>query len=168
MLLDSRLEFADALTVAAGATTIVVVPNSNIIDLGAVLGGTAGATAQNPDVALGEELYFVITTDTEVITGGSAGTLAFALYSNATADLASTPTLHFQTDAIVTDDSAANDDRLNAGGVIAALRLPLGKYQRYLVLGYIIGTTTITAGKINAFLTKDISKWVSYPNAVNS
>lgn len=168
MLLDSRLEFADALTVAAGATTIVVVPNSNIIDLGAVLGGAAGATAQNPDIALGEELYFVMTTDTEIITGGSAGTLAFALYSNATADLASTPTLHFQTNDIVTDGTDANGAQCKAGATICAIKLPLGSYQRYLVLGYIIGTTTITAGKVNAFLTKDISKWRSYPNAVNA
>jgi len=167
MLLDSRLEFADALTVAAGATTIVVVPNSNIIDLGAILGGSAGATAQTPDVALGEDLYFTINVDTEVITAGNAGTLQFALYSNATADLASTPTLHYTSPEYVTDDSAANSAQLNAGGTIAQIKLPHGSYQRYLVLGYIIGTTTITAGKINAFLSKDVSKNVAYPNAVN-
>ena len=167
MLLDSRLEFADALTVAAAATTIAVIPNSNIIDLGSYLGGAAGATEKTPDVALGEPLWLVGTVDTEVITGGSAGTLQFALYSNATADLASTPTLHYTSPSFVTDDAAANSDALNAGGTLFAVQLPLGSYQRYLVLGYIIGTTTITAGKINAFLTHDVSKWVAPVNAVN-
>ena len=166
MILDERLEFADAVSVAvaAGAKTLF----GDIIDLGSVLGGAAGATEQNPDIALGEELYFVMTTDTEVITGGSAGTVKFSLNSNATADLAGTPTTHFETDAIVTDDSAANDDRLNAGGLICAIRLPLGPYQRYLSIAHDVDTTTITAGKVNAFLTKDISKWKSFPNAVNA
>jgi len=165
MILDERLEFGDALVVTGTAGAKVAV--GDVIDLGSYLGGTAGATELAPDVALGEDLWFVITTDTEVITGGSAGTVAFSLNSNATADLASTPTEHFITDAIVTDDSAANDARLNAGGVICAVKLPLGNYQRYLVLGETIGTTTITAGKINAFLTKDFSKWVARANAVN-
>lgn len=166
MILDERLEFGDALSVTGAAAAKAAI--GDVIDLGSVLGGSAGATEQSPDIALGEELYLVITTDTEIITGGSAGTVAFSLNSNATADLASTPTEHFITDAIVTDDAAANDARLNAGGLIAAVKLPLGNYQRYLVLGETIGTTTITAGKINAFLTKDISKWKSLPNAVNA
>lgn len=166
MILDERLEFADAVSVAVAAGPITAF--GDVIDLGSVLGGAAGATEQAPDIALGEELYFVMTTDTEVITGGSAGTIEFLLYSNATADIASTPTLHYRTGAIVTDDSAANDDRLNAGGLICAVRLPIGSYQRYLVLAHDVDTTTITAGKVNAFLTKDISKWKSLPNAVNA
>ena len=165
MILDERLEFGDALAVTGTADVKVAI--GDVIDLGSYLGGTAGATELAPDVALGEDLYFVITTDTEVITGGIAGTVKFSLNSNATADLAGTPTEHFVTDAIVTDDSAANDARLNAGGVICAVKLPLGSYQRYLVLGEDIDTTTITAGKINAFLTKDFSKWKALANAVN-
>lgn len=165
MILDERLEFGDALDVTGVAGAKVAV--GDVIDLGSYLGGSAGATELKPDVALGEDLWFVITTDTEVITAGTAGTVAFSLNSNATADLATAPTEHYITDAIVTDDSAANDPRLNAGGVICAVKLPVGSYQRYLVLGETIGTTTITAGKVNAFLTKDFSKWVAPVNAVN-
>ena len=165
MILDERLEFGDALAVAGAAGAKVAIGDA--IDLSVMLGGAAGSTALAPDVALGEELFFVINVDTEVITAGAAGTVAFSLNSNATADLAGTPTEHFITDAIVTDDAAVNDARLNAGGTICAIRLPIGSYQRYLVLGETVGTTAITAGKINAFLTKDLSKNVAYPNAVN-
>lgn len=165
MLLDSRLEFADALAVSGVATTIAIIPNSNVIDLGTLLGGSAGATDIGRYVGLGEDLVLVVNTDTSIITGGGAGTYAVALYSNATADLASTPTLHFQTKAFVT--GATSDAEITAGGTLAMIKLPAGKYQRYLVLGHIIGSTTTTAGKINAFITKDAIKTVAYPNAVN-
>ncbi len=165
MILDERLEFGDALVVAGAAGAKVAIGDT--IDLGVYLGGAAGATQVAQDVGLGEELYFVVTVDTEVITAGAAGTVAFSLNSNATPDLAGTPTEHFITDAIVTDDAAANDARLNAGGTVCAVKLPPGSYQRYLVLGETVGTTTITAGKVNAFLTKDFSKWVASVNAVN-
>lgn len=165
MILDERLEFGDALSVTGTAGAKVAI--GDVIDLGSYVGGSAGTTELNPDVALGEDLYFVVTTDTEVITGGSAGTVAFSLNSNATADLASTPTEHFITADIVTDDAAVNAACLNAGGTICAIKLPLGNYQRYLVLGETIGSTTITAGKVNAFLTNDFNKWVALANAVN-
>jgi hypothetical protein len=35
-------------------------------------------------------------------------------------------------------------------------------YERYLAVQAVIATTTVTAGKINAFLTHDVSKWKSY------
>ena len=57
---------------------------------------------------------------------------------------------------VVTDDAAANDARLNAGGLIFSAPLPSGAvYERYLGLLATIGTTTVTAGKINAFLSFD-------------
>lgn len=159
MIIDELLEFADAASVAATAGTALI---GDVIDLGAA----------HRDVGNGEPTYLVITTDTEIITGGAAGTIQFQLVSDAQAAVAvdGSATVHLDTGTFVTDDSAVNDARLNAGGVIACIALPLeGKvYERYLGLLAVIATTTVTAGNINAFITKDPSKWAAYPNAVNS
>ncbi len=157
MILDERNEFADAVSVAAAAGTALI---GDVIDLG---------TASR-DIGAGEDLYLMITTDTEIITGGSAGTIKFQLASDAQAAIATdgSATVHFDTGTIVTDDAAANDNRLNAGGVIACVALPQGAvYERYLGILAVIATTTVTAGKINAFLTKDPSAWRPYADAVN-
>lgn len=157
MILDERNEFADAVSVAAAAGTALI---GDVIDLG---------TASR-DIGNGEPLYLVITTDTEVITGGAAGTIQFQLASDAQAAIATdgSATVHLDTGTIVTDDAAANDNRLNAGGVIFAAALPQGVlYERYLGILAIIATTTVTAGKINAFLTHDVAAWRAYADATN-
>src|SRR5207244_2827448 len=103
---------ADATSVAAVAGTALI---GNVVDL---------ETAR--DIGNGEPLYLVITTDTEIITGGSAGTIVFKLASDAQAAIATdgSATVHYATAAFVTDDAAANDAQLNAGGVIAVVSLP--------------------------------------------
>lgn len=153
MIIDKFNEFCDATSVAGDAGTDLV---GNVIDLGAA----------SRDVGNGEPLYLVIQTDTEIITGGSAGTIQFQLASDSTADLATSATVHFETGSFVTDDAAANSAALNAGGVIAAVALPQGTYERYLGILAVIGTTTVTAGKINAFLTKDVASWKAYADAL--
>lgn len=155
MILDERNEFADAVSVAGSAGTALI---GDVIDL--------GATSQ--DIGNGEPLYLVIQTDTEVITGGSAGTIQFTLASDAQAAIATdgSATAHFVSASLVTDDAAANSAALNAGSVIAAVALPQGTYERYLGILATIGTTTVTAGKINAFLTHDVSKWVATADAI--
>ena len=153
MILDELLEFADAVSVAAVASTFVV---GDVIDLG----------AQSRDIGNGEPLFLVIETDTEVITGGVAGTIQFDLVSDALATLGggvlANCTTHFSTGLLVTDDAAANDNRLNAGGVIAVVALPPGTYERYLGVLCTVGATTTTAGKVNAFLTHDVARWKAY------
>ena len=155
MILDERNEFADAVSVAGSAGTALI---GDVIDL--------GGTSQ--DIGNGQPLYLVIQTDTEIITGGSAGTIQFTLASDASASIATdgTATAHFVSASLVTDDAAANSSQLNAGGVIAAVALPMGTYERYLGVLATIGTTTVTAGKINAFLTTDVSKWVATPDGI--
>ena len=159
MILSKLDEFCDATEVAATAGTALV---GNVIDL--------GSAPTLKDIGLGQDLFCVIQTDTEIITGGSAGTIQFKLASDAQAAIATdgTATEHFATAALVTDDSALNDARLNAGGTIAAFKLPLGNYERYLGILVVTATTTTTAGKINAFLTNDMSKWVALPNPVGA
>lgn len=157
MILDERLEFADAVSVANAAATILV---GDVIDL---------QTAR--DLGVGDPLYLVITTDTEIITGGSAGTIKFQLASDAQAAIATdgSASIHYDTGTFVTDDAAANDAQLNAGGVIAVVALPMeGRvYERYLGILAVIATTEVTAGKINAFLTTDVAKWKAYAEGAN-
>lgn len=145
MILDERNEFADATSVAAAAGTALI---GDVIDLG---------TASR-DMGAGEPLWLVIQTGTEIITGGAAGTIEFQLASDAQAAIATdgSATIHARTGTLVTDDAALNDSRLNAGGLIWAIPLPQGAtYERYLGILCVTGTTTTTAGTINAFLTFD-------------
>ena len=155
MIFDERTEFADATSVAGAAGTALI---GDVIDLEVVR-----------DLGQGHPVYLVITCATSIITGGVAGTIAFALASDAQAAIATdgSATVHFQTKAFVTDDDALNE--LDAGATIAVVALPMegAAYERYLGILATIGTTTVTAGAINAFLTMDPTGWKSYPDAVN-
>ena len=156
MIFDETNEFADAESVANSAGTYNL---GDVIDLSVVR-----------DMGQGHPVYLVITVDTEIITGGAAGTIQFQLVSDAvTTPNTSTATKHFLTPTFVTDDANANDPQLNAGGVICVQPLPVEghEYERYLGVQYTIGTTTTTAGNVNAFLTLDPYGWKSYPDATN-
>jgi hypothetical protein len=157
MILDDLLEFADATSVAASAGTALI---GDVIDLG----GTTNYIGQ------GEPLYLVIQTTTEIITGGSAGTIQFFLVSDASAGLGSATvancTTHLTSNSYTTDDDAANSAELNAGGVIICAALPHGAYERYLGILCTTGTTTTTAGAINAFLTKEPSKYINFADGI--
>jgi hypothetical protein len=146
MIMDERLEFADAVSVAAAAGTALI---GDVIDLSSVA----------RDIGSGEPVYLVITVDTEIITGGTAGTVKFQLVSDAQAAIAvdGSATVHLDTGNFVSDDAAANSTQLNAGEVLFAGPLPMqgNVYERYLGILCVTATTTTTAGKINAFLTLD-------------
>lgn len=141
MILDKRNEFADAVSVAASAGTALI---GDVIDL-----GTDGVN----DV---EDLYAVISVDTEIITGGSAGTVQFFLVSDSLATLGSGTvagsTLHASTSALATGAASSNAS-LAVGKTLLQVELPKGTYERYLGVLCTTATTTTTAGKINAFLT---------------
>jgi hypothetical protein len=156
MILDARNEFCDATSVAAAAGTALV---GNVIDLGAAA----------RDLGNGEPLYLGITVDTEIITGGTAGAIQFFLASDAQAAIAvdGTATIHLTSPSIVTDDAAANGALANAGSKILFAALPMGAtYERYLGILSTVTTTEVTAGKINAFLTKDPHGWRAYPDPI--
>jgi len=158
MIMDKRVEFADAVSVAAGAGTALI---GDQIPLGSV----------HRDIGQGQDIYLVITVDTEIITGGLAGTIKFQLVSDAAAAIATdgSATVHWDSGTFVTYDAAANDSKLNAGSILACVQLPSeGKtYEAFLGILCIIATTTVTAGKINAFLTLDPTGWQAYPQGVN-
>jgi hypothetical protein len=161
-ILDERNEFADNVDVSASAGTALV---GDVIDLGAA----------GEDIGNGQPLYLVIRTgSTEIITGGSAGTLQFTLASDAAAAIATngTATEHVLTEAFVTDGTDANDAEMKAGALIYCAPVPVGtggNYERYLGILAITATTTTTAGTINAFLTFDphMAAGKTYPDAVN-
>jgi hypothetical protein len=69
----------------------------------------------------------------------------------------------------VTDDAAANDAQMNAGGIICCMALPSEGhvYEEFLGVLAIVATTTVTAGKINAFLTLDPTRWAPFAEGAN-
>ena len=158
MILDERLEFADAASVAAAAGTSLL---GDVVDLGSV----------TRDIGVGDGLFFTITVDTEVITGGAAGTIRFQLASDAQAAIATdgSATVHWDSGVIVTDDAAANSALLNAGALLAQVALPLvgPVYERYLGVLVTIATTTVTAGAVSAFITPDQSSHRYYAQGVS-
>lgn len=157
MIFDHRNEFADAVSVAAAAGTALI---GDVIDLGSA----------HRDMGNGECLYVAITVDTEIITGGSAGTIKFQLASDAQAAIATdgSATIHLDTGTFATG-AAASNPLLAAGKTLLMAELPLeGKvYERFLGILAVIATTTVTAGKINAFLTLDKHAWQAYAEGVN-
>src|SRR3546814_4366679 len=86
----------------------------------------------------------------------SDATLAVSLESDSTADLATSATTHFTTSALAFADFSP------AGTVLAAVRLPLGEYERYLGVRYTVASGPLTAGAFDAFLTKDVSAYRAY------
>jgi len=155
MIMDERTEFADAASVAAAAGTALI--------------GDQIPLSIARDVGNGQPVYLVLTCSTSIITGGVAGTIKFQLVSDATAAIAvdGSATVHYDTGTFVTDDDALND--LDAGDVIACVALPLegNAYEEYLGILAIVGTTTVTAGAINAFLTLDPKGWKAYAEGAN-
>jgi hypothetical protein len=151
MILDDRNEFCDAVSLNTGAAGTYLLGDQ--IDL--------GAAAAN--VGAVDEVYLVITVDTGIRVASSTGTIQFKLASDDTASIStSTATDHFITPAFAT--SATSDaGALKAGTVLAAVKLPQGfTYERYLGILQVTGTTAISAGKINAFLTEDVALWRAY------
>lgn len=145
MIMDDRLEFADAVSVAAAAGTALI---GDVIDLGAV----------QRDIGQGEEMFLVLTTDTALLSSVGAGTIKFQFVSDAQAAIATdgTASVHFDTGTFAT--ATANPAfPLRAGDVIAMVALPSeGRvYERFLGILAVIATNSVASGKINAFLTRD-------------
>ena len=159
-IMDKFNEFADEYDIASPGTAATVLL-TNQIDTGVVR-----------DIGVGRAPYLVIAVGaTEIITGGSAGTLTFRLVSDDSASIhATTCSIHYVSKAFVTDDANANE--LEVGSILVCLPLPSGggaePYERYLGVQAIIATTTITAGTLNAYLTYDPpTQWKAYADATN-
>lgn len=149
MIFDERTEFADATALSTSGTGRALI--GDVIDLGAA----------PADLGVGEDLYVVIQIDTAPTSGGSA-TVAFEVASDAQAAIATdaSATVHLSTTATAIAS-------LTAGTTVLAAKLPSGTYERYLGILQNVATAALTAGKVNAFLTHDISKWKAYAEGTN-
>lgn len=142
MILDERLEFADATALGTSGTGLQLV--GDVIDL-----GTDGINEV-------EDMEFYVQVDTAITSAGAA-TVAFSLASDAQAAIATdgSATVHYVTSAIA-------KATLVAGYQVCKITLPKGQYERYLGLLANVGTAALTAGKVNAGLTTMSPTWKAF------
>lgn len=142
MILDERLEFADATALGTSGTGLQLV--GDVIDLGA------------DGINEVEDMEFYVQVDTAITSAGAA-TVAFSLASDAQAAIATdgSATVHYVTSAIA-------KATLVAGYQVCKIKLPKGQYERYLGLLANVGTAALTAGKVNAGLTKMSPTWKAF------
>lgn len=162
MIRDASAFLANNASVAAGASTIAV--GTGCYDTAASSPSAVSAIFDSPD------LFLVIRVRTAIITGGSAGTIIFQFVSAATTTITSSPNVHWQGMSLVTGSTAAAGSGVGLYDVAACFVVPKGAgvvppYLRYLGVLAVIGTTTITAGAVDAFLTKDAGFWAAIPQA---
>lgn len=146
MIIDKDLELCLATALDTGTA-------------GADLAGNVIRTQRiNMNLAVGKPLYCVIRVDTTVTSGGSA-TVEFALRSDdAAAVHVTTSTFHATTGAIAKATLVAGYTRI--------LVLPPGVYEEYLGLIVTSAVADLTAGKIDAWITDNVSQWVSTADAL--
>lgn len=153
MILDERTEFCDAQTLNTGAAATYNI--GDVIDLGVAARGVGEA---------GDQLYLVIQVATG-IAAGSAGTVQFQLASDDSGTLATngTQSIHLQTRAFTTG-TGTGTTTLKAGTVLGVFALPIEGvvYERYLGVQQVTGTTALTAGAVDVFLTPTPTVWKAY------
>jgi len=150
MWLDERTEFCDATSAVMNVGNQII---GDVIDL--------GSAPTLKDIGAGEPLYLVIQVDTAFSDAADAGTatIQFQLCSDSTENLATSKTVHIDTGAMAIASLIAGYTKVYA--------LPQeATYERYLGLWETVGTTNLDAGKINAFLTHDVARWVALPDAL--
>jgi hypothetical protein len=143
MILDAQLVFSDAQAVTAAAGS------DSTIDTG-VAGGRG--------LGVGEDIYLVVSVQTTLGDGGSNTSTAVALEGDSTESF--TPD---GTNTLFSFPQAAP-----AGTTRIAKLAPhmLALAYRYLRLKYTPAGADLTSGKFDAFLTKDISAYASYADAI--
>jgi hypothetical protein len=144
MYLDAQTTFSDAQAVTSTAIS------TNVIDL--------GATPTLRDIGTGEPVYLVVVTETAATDSGSDATLAVTLESDSAVGLDASATVHLSTGALAFATFSPDKAVLYAGPI------PSGSYERYLGVRYTVASGPLTAGKFDAFLTRDISAWRAYAN----
>jgi len=139
MYVNSMEEFSNSQAVTSTAIS------ENVIDLNSVGGPNA-----IQDVGTGTDVYLVVRTVVAATDTGSDATLTVTLESDSTANLATSPTVHFSTGALAFAAFAP------AGSTLAVIKLPNGNYERFLGVRYTVASGPLTAGQFDAFLTNDV------------
>jgi len=138
MILDELLEFADAVSVIAAPGTAVmgdVIPLSVARDVG----GTGPAQ---------DQLFAVFTVDTEVDSAAEGATVDFQVVT--ADDSAITVGV-----VIIASTGVKTEAQLVAGAKFMVALPPTRDYSLFLAVRRVIAGEAVTAGKINAFLTRD-------------
>lgn len=152
MILDDRLEFADALALNTGA--------AGTYNLGDAIDTKSTTIDPNTTKDLeGSEMYLVVRIGTAATSGGSA-TLQVRLVSDDTATPSTTTATVHATSAAIPVAS------LTAGATVMVTRLPSGSYERYVGIQQITGTAAFTAGTLDAFLVSDPALYRAYGDNV--
>ena len=144
MILDKQTKFSDAQAVTATAIS------TNVLDL------RNGATPALVDEGMSGPETWLVAQATSAFTAAGAATVVITVESSTTADLATSPTVHFTSAPIPVAS-------LIAGFTAMRLQLPSGDYKRYLGLRFTVATGPFTAGAVTAFLTPDIQRNLTYP-----
>jgi hypothetical protein len=141
MYIDKQSELSLAQSIVGNAATAIA--STNTYDTG--LGATPfnGANASIADVGGGEPVKAFVNVDTTVV-GGSGG-IKIDYIQSAAADL-STP------DVLASITTAATPA---AGAVLMQMVIP-SNTKRYVGFQYTPLTSNTTAGKVNAYLVKDV------------
>lgn len=146
MIFDNFNEFCDATSAILNVGNAII---GDVID--------TGAAPTLKGLGVGEPLHLVIQVDTTFV--GATATITFDLKSDSTADLATSATTHATTGAIPVATLVA--------GYTRVIPLPLDfTFERYVGLWETVATANVTAGKINAFLARDVARWTALPDAL--
>lgn len=140
MIIDRQNQFSDAQAVTVDAIS------ARVLDLGPLGGSTANTIR---DIGAGKTLYLHILVTTTLLASGGAATLTTSLESDSTADLATSATVHWTSDAIAKAS-------LVAGYWIAkGIAIPAGAYERYLGLRYNATTNDFSSGNVTAWMSEN-------------
>ena len=151
MIIDSSLQMASALSVAAPTGTTLI-------------GSQIDTWAGGFDVPA---LSLVILASSPIV-AASAGTLQFALASDNSAAISTTNSqVLYYTPQFVTGSTPTP-----AGTILFVARLPMSmgvlpSARRFIGLLEIVGGAAITSGAINAFLIEDAGRYIATATAVN-
>lgn len=155
MIFDTSLQLANNTAVGTTAGTTLI---------GTQIDTTVAGTLDPQD------LFFTVIVTTAIATASAAGTLQLKLASDTTAAVSTTTAQ----DIVITEafPTGATTAIIPVGTVLYTGALPkdLGTFtasRRFLGLLAIIGTTTLTAGSVSAYLTTENGRWAALPVAVN-
>jgi len=151
MFIDSSLEMADNTDVADNTSFSLI---GSAIDVRPV--GVSDNTLA--DLSVGEPLYLVVQV-TEALAGATTYELRFYTHTAPTG-VTSGPQL-WTSEAIAVADFVV--------GLTYIIPLPSdpNAYERYLGVGGARTGSAVSGGKINAFITKDVTNWTSTNTRVN-
>ncbi len=145
MFIDKQAEFSNSQAVTATAIS------TNTYDTG------GGLNTLKDLGGINTGSFLVIQVDATATAAGAA-TVTFSVESDSTADLATSPTVHYTSPAIAKTALVP--------GYELRIPLPSGSYERHIGVRYTVGTGPLTAGAFSAFITNDPQTWRPYANGL--